>query len=61
MRRIRGFILFKIHKLDRLCLVLSLPGRLLCAQAADLVLRNAKLITLDSGNPQGQALAPRAG
>jgi len=54
-------MLFKIHKLDGLCLVLSLSGRLLCAQPADLVLRNAKLITLDPGNPQGQALAARGG
>ncbi len=61
MRRIRGFILFKIHKLDRLCLVLSLSGRWLCAQPADLVLRNAELITLDSGDPQGQAPAARGG
>src|SRR5260370_17854341 len=40
-------------------LFLGLP--VLLAQPADLVLRNAKLITLESSAPQAQALAARGG
>src|SRR5260370_17690810 len=40
-----------------LCVGLSI----LLAQPADLVLRNAKLITLESSPPQAQALAARGG
>jgi predicted amidohydrolase YtcJ len=39
--------------------LLGLPA--LLAQPADLVLRNGKLITLESGAPQAQALAARGG
>jgi predicted amidohydrolase YtcJ len=42
-----------------IALLLGLPA--LLAQPADLVLRNGKLITLESGAPQSQALAARGG
>ena len=38
-----------------------LAGVLLCAQTADLVLRNGKIVTLEPGAPQAQALAARGG
>lgn len=46
-----------IHPLA--ALFLGLPA--LLAQPADLVLRNGKIVTLESGNPQAQALAARGG
>src|ERR1700693_1449463 len=61
MRRIQASMLFKIQNLGWSCLVLLLLASLLGAQPADLVLRNAKLITMESGNPQAQALAARGG
>ena len=54
-------MLFKIQNLGWSCLVLLLLASLLGAQPAELVLRNAKLITMESGNPQAQALAARGG
>ena len=54
-------MLFKIQNLGWPCLVASLSAGWLAAQPADLVLRNAKLITMESGNPQAQALAARGG
>jgi predicted amidohydrolase YtcJ len=54
-------MLFKIQNLGWSCLVLLLLASLLGAQPAELVLRNAKLITMESGNPQAQALAARDG
>ena len=52
---------FKIQNLVRCCLTLSLFTVILGAQPADLVLRNGKIVTLESGAPQVQALAARDG
>ena len=52
---------FKIQKIRRLCLLLALSTGFVAAQPADLVLRNAKLVTMEPGNPQAQALAARGG
>ena len=48
---------FKIQNLSGSCLALTICAGVLGAQPADLVLRNAKLITLETANPQG----PRPG
>src|SRR5580693_3590318 len=61
MRRIRALMTFKIKPLAWSCLALSMCAGLLGAQPADLVLRNGKLITMESGNSQAQALAARGG
>jgi predicted amidohydrolase YtcJ len=50
-----------VRILNRFILVLFLGLPVLLAQPADLVLRNGKLITLESGAPQAQALAARGG
>ena len=54
-------MIFKIQNLAWFCLAFFLGAPVLLAQAADLVLRNAKLITLQSSHPQAQALAARGG
>src|SRR5260370_38800838 len=61
MRRIRAPMILKIQNLAWSCLALSLVVVVLEAQPADLVLRNGKLITMESGNSQAQALAARGG
>jgi len=52
---------FKIQNLAWSGLALTMWGGVLGAQPADLVLRNAKLITMESADPQAQALAARGG
>jgi predicted amidohydrolase YtcJ len=54
-------MLFKIQNLGWLCLAFTILADGLNAQPSDLVLRNAKLITMEPGNPQAQALAARGG
>jgi len=45
----------------RFCAIFSLALATLSAQPADLVLRNGKIVTLEAGSPQVQALAARGG
>lgn len=45
----------------RLCILFSLLLATLSAQPADLVLRSGKIVTLEAGSPQVQALAARGG
>src|SRR5579864_6521657 len=58
MRRTRISMLFKIQNLGWSGL---LCASVLVAQPADLVLRNGKLITMETGYSQAQALAARGG
>jgi predicted amidohydrolase YtcJ len=50
-----------VRILNRFILALFLGLPVLLAQPADLVLRNGKVMTLESGAPQAQALAARGG
>src|SRR5579862_479846 len=61
MRRTGKPMTFKIQNLAWSCLVLTLGAGVLGAQPADLVVRNAKLITMEPGHPQAEALAARGG
>ncbi len=54
-------MLLKIQNLGWPCLALSVFAGGLTAQPADLVLRNGKLITMETASPQAQALAARGG
>src|SRR5579864_643079 len=61
MSRIRAPMSIKIQNLAWACLALSMCAEVLGAQPADLVLRNGKLITMESGKSPVQALAARSG
>src|SRR5712671_1668614 len=50
-----------VRILNRLSLAFFIGIPVLFGQPADLVLRNGKLITLESSTPQAQALAARGG
>ena len=54
-------MILKIQNLRRLWVIFSLFAAPLAAQPADVVVRNGKLITLESGLPQVQGLAARNG
>lgn len=47
--------------MKRYILVFAAASAFLCAQPADLILRNGKVVTLDPKNPSGQAIAVRDG